>query len=69
MLTSLTTTSNPDETKDINHLIDEVVPMSSVWKNTPNVSLGGKTPAECIGTTSERFLRDILRAAKHGMFS
>lgn len=61
--------SDPDESVDIEKLIDDVVPDPSAWRITPNPMLGGEKPADVIGTTRETILRDMLRAAKHGMVS
>jgi uncharacterized protein (DUF2384 family) len=60
---------DPDETVDLNQLIAEVVPDHETWKQTPNAVLGGKRPIDLLGTLEEKVLRDLLRAAKHGMFS
>lgn len=58
-----------DETADIDQLIAEVVPDADTWKQTPNAVLGGKRPIDLIRTPQEQVLRDMLRAAKHGMMS
>jgi len=61
--------TDPDECVDIHVLINDVVPDADVWKNTPNPILGGEKPIDVIGTDREKVLRDMLRAAKHGMVS
>jgi Protein of unknown function (DUF2384) len=60
---------DPDESANLEQLIAEVVPDADTWKQTPNAVLGGKRPIDLIGTPQERVLRDLLRAAKHGMMS
>lgn len=60
---------DPDETADLNKLIDEVVPDPDTWKQTPNPVLGGQRPIDLLRTPQEQVLRDLLRAAKHGMTS
>jgi len=63
------TVHDPDETVDLHRLIEEVVPDPPSWTNTPNPVLDGKRPVDLIGTRQEPMLRDMLRAAKHGMIS
>jgi uncharacterized protein (DUF2384 family) len=58
-----------DETADIQKLIDEVVPDAETWKQTPNPLLGGQRPIDLLHSPQEQVLRDMLRAAKHGMAS
>jgi hypothetical protein len=60
---------DPDEDVDIHSLIDDVVPNPEEWKNAPNETFEGKSPAGLIGTEKEQALRDLLRAIKHGMTS
>lgn len=60
---------DPDETADLERLIADVVPDAETWKRTPNAVLGGKRPIDLLHTPLERVLRDLLRAAKHGMMS
>ncbi|HKI35186.1 MAG TPA: antitoxin Xre/MbcA/ParS toxin-binding domain-containing protein [Gemmataceae bacterium] len=60
---------DPDETADIERLIAEVVPDAEAWKQTPNAVLGGKRPIDLLHTPEEPVLRDLLRAAKHGIMS
>jgi len=60
---------DPDETADIERLIAEVVPDAEAWKQTPNAVLGGKRPIDLVHTPQEQVLRELLRAAKHGMTS
>jgi uncharacterized protein (DUF2384 family) len=60
---------DPDETIELEVLIDEVVPEPEAWKHTPNPVLGGRRPIDLLHTPQERILRDLLRAAKHGMAS
>jgi uncharacterized protein (DUF2384 family) len=60
---------DPDETTDLQKLIDEVVPDPETWKQTPNPVLGGQRPLDLLGSPQEQILRDLLRAAKHGMAS
>ncbi|HWE34990.1 MAG TPA: hypothetical protein VG406_00340 [Isosphaeraceae bacterium] len=62
-------TSDPDETRDIHDLIDEVIPLPGLWLDTPNENLGGARPRELIGTDREEIVRDLARAIKNGMFS
>lgn len=60
---------DPDETADLAQLIAEVVPDAETWQQTPNAALGGKRPIDLINTPQEQVLRDMLRAARHGMMS
>jgi Protein of unknown function (DUF2384) len=60
---------DPDETADLETLIRDVVPDPDVWKKTPNPILGGKRPMDLLNTPQKSILRDVLRAAKHGMAS
>jgi hypothetical protein len=60
---------DPDETADLEKLIDEVVPDPDTWKHTPNPVLGGQRPVDLINSPQAQVLRDMLRAAKQGMFS
>ena len=61
--------ADPDETRPIRELIDEVVPEPAAWLDSPNAHMGGGTPREMIDTGRESFVRDLVRAIKHGMFS
>jgi hypothetical protein len=69
MSTSTIVTRDPDETIDINQLIDDVVPEPMRWKQTPNPVLGGRRPEEFISQPDEHLLRDLVRAVKHGFCS
>lgn len=60
---------DPDESKDIEDLIAEIVPDPEMWKQTQNPNLGGKKPVDLFHTPQEHILRDLLRAAKHGYMS
>jgi hypothetical protein len=66
---------DPDLDKDIHELIREVVPAFfpdldlNAWMTTPNPRLGDISPADVIDTPREPLLRNLLRAARHGMFS
>ena len=60
---------DPDLTAGIGDLVREVVSDPDAWKQTPNPVLGGRRPEEFIGQPDEHVLRDLLRAAKHGMMS
>lgn len=60
---------DPDETVDLEKLIDEVVPNPETWKQTPNSVLGGQKPVDLLHSPQEHALRDLLRATKHGMTS
>lgn len=60
---------DPDETVNLEQLIEDIVPDAATWKNTPNAALGGERPIDLIGTPREQNLRDMLRAAKQGMLS
>jgi hypothetical protein len=60
---------DPDETADIERLIADVVPDAGAWKQAPNAVLGGKRPIDLLHTPQEQVLRDLVRAAKHGMAS
>lgn len=62
-------TRDPDETADLEKLIDEVVPDPETWKQTPNPVLGGRRPIDLLHSPQEQVLRDLIRAAKHGMVS
>ena len=61
--------SDPDETVDLEGLIQEVVPDPEHWKHAPNPVLGGERPIDLLHTPKESILRDMLRAAKQGMVS
>ena len=61
--------SDPDETADLETLMAEVVPDAETWKQTPNPVLGGRRPIDLLRSPQEQVLRDLLRAAKHGMSS
>ena len=69
---------DPDETRDIRELIEEVIPEPELWLETPNANLGGKTPREVIWVrpdapefgelpTSMK-VRRMVRAVKYGLF-
>jgi hypothetical protein len=60
---------DPDEIIAIEELMAEVVPNHEIWKITPNTELGGKRPIDLINTPYEPILRNMLRAAKHGLLS
>jgi len=60
---------DPDETVDLESLIEEVVPDAQTWKQMPNPALGGERPVDMLNTAKEAILRNMLRAAKHGMVS
>ena len=60
---------DPDETVDLWQLIEDVVPDPQTWKVTPNPVLGGERPIDLMNTARESILRNLLRAAKHGMAS
>ena len=60
---------DPDETVDLETLMEKVVPNHEIWKQTPNPVLGGEKPEDLIGSPKEQILRDLLRTAKHGMMS
>lgn len=43
---------------------------ADVWLDTPNYQLGGEKPRDLIisgDTVKQQFVRDLLRAIKHGM--
>ena len=42
LLTAAAIDPDPDETKPIRDLIDEVIPQSDFWLDTPNDLFGGK---------------------------
>ena len=60
---------DPDSTVDIETLMAEVVPDHETWKQIPNAALNGKRPVDLIGTPQEHLLRDMLLAAKYGIYS
>lgn len=56
------------EHSDIREELRELVKDPQQWLEQPNDQLGGKPPQEFLGTPeSEKPLRDLLRAIKHGM--
>jgi aminoglycoside N3'-acetyltransferase len=57
----------PDEKQDLRAEAAEVVADSDRWLERPHELLGGRKPADFIGTADEPLLRDLLRALKHGM--
>lgn len=61
--------ADPDETRDIHDLIQEVVPDAKTWSDTENPHFNWRKPIDLIGTPDEPLLRNMLRAAKNGMFS
>jgi hypothetical protein len=60
---------DPDETVDIRTLILSVVPDAERWTDTPNPHFDLAKPKDLIGTDQEKHLRNLVRAAKNGMFS
>lgn len=60
---------DPDLTIDVESLMRQVVPDADIWKLAANPALGGQRPIDLINTPREQALRDLLRAAKHGMCS
>lgn len=60
---------DPDLTRPIEELIQELFPDPDPWVDTWNPVLGGRTPRSYIGRPEEVILRDLLRAAKAGFFS
>jgi hypothetical protein len=57
----------PDEPSDIRQDIATVVADPAKWLNTPNDQLGGEKPGDLLDTHREQFVRDLVRAMKHGM--
>jgi hypothetical protein len=76
---ALQSQKDPDEDRDIQELIDEVITDSGQWLDTPNDQLGGFKPKELIWQNpddpksghheTESVVRNLLRAAKNGIFS
>ena len=60
--------ADPDETRNIFELIEEVLP-GSRWLDIPNAHLATKTPLQAIKDGKEKSVRDIILTAKYGMFS
>ena len=63
------TSGDTDIDRDILDLIDEVVPQSQQWLDTPHNLLGSEKPRQLIGTNREFILRNLVRALKQGQFS
>jgi hypothetical protein len=66
------TDRDPDLDAPIDQLIEDVIPdpkSRRAWRAAKNTALGGHSPDELIGTPRESVVRDMLRAAKQGMFS
>jgi hypothetical protein len=60
---------NPDATRDIFELIEEVVPDPEQWIDSPNAHFGAKTPRKAIEGGEEPFVRNLVLSIKYGMFS
>jgi hypothetical protein len=60
---------NPDATRDIFLLIEEVIPDPEQWIDAPNAHFDGKTPRQAIESGEELFVRNLVLAVKYGMFS
>jgi uncharacterized protein (DUF2384 family) len=65
---------DPDETRDIAELINEIIPNAHQWLDTPNSQLAGKKPKDLIwdqnGSLQEtsEWVRELVRAYKNGVF-
>jgi uncharacterized protein (DUF2384 family) len=57
----------PDEHSDIRQELAQVVKDPDTWLDTQNDQLGGRKPADLVGTPEEHLVRELIRAAKHGM--
>jgi len=78
MMDKASPSHDPDETRDIRELIDEVIPNPEQWLETPNAHFGGKAPKELIwvrpdapesGQLATSFrVRQLVRAIKNGVF-
>jgi uncharacterized protein (DUF2384 family) len=56
------------EKLDIREELKDIVKDPDAWLNQPNDQLGGKRPRDFLGSPeTERPLRDLLRAIKHGI--
>ena len=62
------TTTDPDQTRPIEDLVREVLG-NTKWLDEKNFHLDLKTPREAIKEGYEKSVRDIILAAKNGMFS
>jgi hypothetical protein len=49
-------------------LAREIVPEGELWLDQPNLNLGLRTPRELIGTSEEIEIRNMLLAAKYGVY-
>jgi hypothetical protein len=59
---------DPDASKSIESLADEVVDDGSQWLDSPHPLLGGESPREVIRQqpSNEKMVRAILEGIKHG---
>jgi hypothetical protein len=57
----------PDEHSDIHQELAQVVKDPDIWLDTQNDQLGGRKPGDLVGTPEEHLIRELIRAAKHGM--
>lgn len=49
-------------------LARDIAPQGEVWLDQPNLNIGLRTPRELIGTPDEIHVRNMLLAAKYGVF-
>jgi hypothetical protein len=56
---------DPDILDDVGGFVDD----PEAWFRRPNANFDGRRPIDLLGTPDERALRDLIKAAKLGMFS
>ena len=56
-----------EEKADIEEEIRDLLLNADEWLDAPNDQLGGARPWDLIGTDQEPLLRNLVRAAKHGV--
>jgi hypothetical protein len=49
-------------------LARDIAPQGEVWLDEPNLNIGLRKPRELIGTSEEIHVRNMLLAAKYGIF-
>ncbi len=61
-------TSHPSRTDSLNELLAAVVDDPETWLSTPSAQLGGRKPADLIGTDEEVKVVSLLQAVDQGLF-
>jgi hypothetical protein len=65
---SVLDTSAPSRPDSLNELLAAVVDDPETWLSTPSVQLGGRKPADLIGTDEEVKVVSLLQAVDQGLF-